>query len=219
MLVPSADDRHDFGERMRAVVMLDERQQPGLGDEIDLAEHENHRRLHVFQRSQGDSDRPGPVFTDASTTSASTSTSRIASSATSTMRTFIRWVGLWTPACRRTQPGPGVPSRIVLHADDTRSRRLRLVRHDGELLADDAIEQRGLAGVRAANERDETRFHMSTAGCLTGRLLCSAAAAACVVARGPWLPGGAPPRAPRRTANPGRRLRRHTACDRASDSR
>ena len=54
-----------------------------------------------------------------------------------------------------------LPIRIVLHANDACARRLRLVGDDGELLADDAVEQRGLAGVRPAEERDETGFHQS----------------------------------------------------------
>src|SRR5687767_11180293 len=40
---------------------------------------------------------PGPGRTEASTTSTTTSTSRMASRAVSTIRTFIRWVGLWIP--------------------------------------------------------------------------------------------------------------------------
>ena len=40
---------------------------------------------------------PGPAFTDASTISVTTSTSRIASSAVFTMRALSLWVGLCTP--------------------------------------------------------------------------------------------------------------------------
>src|SRR4029077_6130660 len=43
--------------------------------------------------------------------------------------------------------------------EDPRSRRLRLVGDDGDLLADDAIEQRGLAGIGPADDRRVARFH------------------------------------------------------------
>src|SRR5205814_2851176 len=52
---------------------------------------------------------------------------------------------------------------IILHADDARPRRLRLVRDDGELVTDDAVEECGLAGVGAAEKGDETGFHRSSA--------------------------------------------------------
>ena len=48
-----------------------------------------------------------------------------------------------------------LPARIVPHAEDPVARRLRLVRDDGELLADEAVEQRRFAGVGPADERDE----------------------------------------------------------------
>ena len=47
--------------------------------------------------------------------------------------------------------------RNLKHAMNPRPRRLRLVRDDGELLPQQGIQQRGLAGVRPANDRDETR--------------------------------------------------------------
>src|SRR5262245_9289071 len=46
--------------------------------------------------------------------------------------------------------------RIILDAEDARPCRLRLVGDDGELVADDPIEKRGLAGIRPAEKRDET---------------------------------------------------------------
>ena len=51
--------------------------------------------------------------------------------------------------------------RVVLHADDPRARGLRLVGHDRELVPDDAVQQRGLAGVRAAEEGNEAGLHAS----------------------------------------------------------
>ena len=48
---------------------------------------------------------------------------------------------------------------IVLHAEDARPRRLRLVGDDGELGPDEPVEQRRLAGVGPADERDEAGFH------------------------------------------------------------
>ena len=62
-----------------------------------------------------------------------------------------------------------LPVRIVADTEDAVARGLRLVGDDGELRADEAVEQRGLAGVRQADERDETRFHAgSLAGCAAG---------------------------------------------------
>src|SRR5690349_3527078 len=49
--------------------------------------------------------------------------------------------------------------RVVLRAEDPRPRRLRLVGDDGDLLADDAIEQRGFAGIGPADDRDVSGFH------------------------------------------------------------
>ncbi len=46
-------------------------------------------------------------------------------------------------------------ARQVLDRDDSIPRRLRLVRNDRDLRADHAIEERGLAGIRTANERGE----------------------------------------------------------------
>ena len=42
---------------------------------------------------------------------------------------------------------------------DARPRGLGLVGHDGELVADDAIEQRGLARVGTPEERDDAALH------------------------------------------------------------
>src|ERR1043166_6037586 len=59
---------------------------------------------------------------------------------------------------------------IISHAENPRTRRLRLVRHDGELLADEAVEERRFAGVRTSDEGDEAPLH--------GAALASAAAGA-----------------------------------------
>ena len=48
-----------------------------------------------------------------------------------------------------------LPIRIILDADDAGSRRLGLVRYDGELVTDDAVEQCGLARIGAADEGNE----------------------------------------------------------------
>ena len=49
--------------------------------------------------------------------------------------------------------------RVAAHRDaaDRAARRLRLVGDDRDLLADDRVDERRLADVRAAGERDETR--------------------------------------------------------------
>ena len=94
------------------------------------------------------------------------------------MRTFIRCVGLCTPGVSTNTTWPVV---VVLHADDPRARRLRLVGHDRELLADDAIEEGGLAGVGTTEEGDEAGLHCSAAQRLG--VLCVAAAHATLVMR------------------------------------
>ena len=43
-------------------------------------------------------------------------------------------------------------------ADDAVARRLRLGRHDAELLADDGVDERRLAGVGAADDGDDAGF-------------------------------------------------------------
>ena len=48
---------------------------------------------------------------------------------------------------------------IIPHADDAIAGGLRFVGNDRELLLNEAIEQRGLAGVGAADQRDEPRLH------------------------------------------------------------
>ena len=48
---------------------------------------------------------------------------------------------------------------IVAYAKNARARRLRLVGHNGQLLANQLVQQRRLAGIGAANEGDETRLH------------------------------------------------------------
>ena len=48
---------------------------------------------------------------------------------------------------------------IVPHAENPRPGRLRLVGDDGQLRADQPVQQRGLAGVGAADERDEAGLH------------------------------------------------------------
>ena len=53
-----------------------------------------------------------------------------------------------------------LPLGIVLDAQDAVARGLRLVGDDGELLADDAVQEGRLAGVRAADQRNESRFHV-----------------------------------------------------------
>ena len=58
-----------------------------------------------------------------------------------------------------------LPLRIVLDPHDAVPRRLWLVGHDGELLADDAIQEGRFTCVRAANKRDESRFHVIPARC------------------------------------------------------
>ena len=49
-----------------------------------------------------------------------------------------------------------LPLRQVLRAEDARARRLWLVRDDGQVRPDEPVEQRGLARIRAPEERNET---------------------------------------------------------------
>src|SRR5215213_3737531 len=48
----------------------------------------------------------------------------------------------------------------LFHPDDAVSGRLRFIRNDRELLAHQVIEQRGLAGVGPADQRDQARLHL-----------------------------------------------------------
>ena len=47
---------------------------------------------------------------------------------------------------------------IVEDADDAVTRRLRLGRDDGDFVSEDAVQQRRLAGVRAADDGHDARF-------------------------------------------------------------
>ena len=53
---------------------------------------------------------------------------------------------------------------ILLHADDPRTRGLRLVGHDGQFLPDDPVEEGGLPRVGAADEGDGAAPHGSGLG-------------------------------------------------------
>ena len=136
-----------------------------FGTAVDLVERERRaaratlRRMSIRKRS------PPPAARLASTTAATTSTSRSASSAVSTMRTFRRCSGRWTPGVStNTTCAVG----IVADADDAIARGLRLVGDDGELLADQPVEQRGLAGVGPADERDEAALHSAGSAAAAG---------------------------------------------------
>ena len=108
---------------------------------------------------------PLPVGSLTSTTRPSTSTSRIVSTAASTIRTFIRCSGRWMPGVSRNTTWR---VRVVPHAENPRPRRLRLVGHDRELRADQPVQQRRLARVRAADERDEAELHEPCGSASTG---------------------------------------------------
>ena len=68
----------------------------------------------------------------------------------------MRCSGRWMPGVSMNTIWPPV---AVAHADDAGARRLRLVRDDRDLLADEPVQQRRLAGVRPADERDEAGLH------------------------------------------------------------
>ena len=50
--------------------------------------------------------------------------------------------------------------RVVLDAEDARAGGLGLIGDDGELVADDAVQQRRLSRVRAADQRNEPGLHV-----------------------------------------------------------
>ena len=93
--------------------------------------------------------RPLPGLSDTSTTTPTTSTSLMVLVAVSTMRTFMRWRGRWMPG---VSTNTICPVGVVLDAQDPVARRLRLVGHDCQLVADNPVQQRRLAGVRPADE-------------------------------------------------------------------
>ena len=59
-----------------------------------------------------------------------------------------------------------LPARLVEDADDTIARRLRLLGNDRDLLPENAVEERRLAGVGAAYQRYGAGAHGSPLGLL-----------------------------------------------------
>ena len=62
---------------------------------------------------------------------------------------------LRAPRVTRRVDEDGLIGAAVQHAEHALARRVRLVRDDADLLADQRVQQRGLADVRPADDRDE----------------------------------------------------------------
>jgi hypothetical protein len=146
---------HDFNEWMFLPVVIDERQQLLFGNEIDLVEHEYRRLRGFFQQvehipvtfprllrrvddQREHIDFPHRLQRD------------VDHSHVEPVRRLVN--------ARRVHEHD-LPVRVVLDAHDACAGGLRLVRHDGELLTDNAVEQSRLAGVRPAEQRHEPGFH------------------------------------------------------------
>ena len=108
-----------------------------------------------------------------------------------------------SPSSVRGRCRPGVSTRIswasgaVHDAAHDGARGLRLVGGDHDLLADQRVGQRGLAGVRAGRRTTRSR-------CGSCLLRCSSATARLVVRRPDLLVGLARPPCPRARSGPGR---------------
>ncbi len=94
---------------------------------------------------------PGPRSPAASTTKSTRSAEASASVASRTIAAFM-------PVLRLVNAGRvderDLGARPPGHAEDALARRLGLVRDDRHLLADEGVDERGLAGVGAADHRD-----------------------------------------------------------------
>ena len=132
----------------------------GLSIAIDLVERQHPRRLRRLRTTSIRKRSPPP---DGSLTSTTTATSidlfqRVERRVDhADVEAVQRLDG--RRACRRTPPAPeglGLSlAWVVPDADDAIAGGLRLVGNDRELLSDEAVEERGLAGVGPADQRDE----------------------------------------------------------------
>ena len=93
---------------------------------------------------------------------------------------------------QRALRAPRMPRRIdehrligaaIQHAEHALARRVRLVRDDAELLADERVQQRRLADVRPADDRDEAAAALVLRQCCSPVSTTSIAAAASCSAR------------------------------------
>jgi hypothetical protein len=117
--------------------VLDERQQPGLRDEIDLAQYEDDRRADLLddveQVAIARSGFHRGIHDECEQIDFTHRFERDVNHAhVHAMRRLVD--------ARRVHEDD-LPVAIILHADHPRARGLRLVRDDRELLADDAIQQ------------------------------------------------------------------------------
>ena len=155
--IGAVNRRHgnELDERIGAAVLIEYRQQLRLRHQVDLVESQDHRRLDLVQDAeQMPIARPrlGRRIDDKrhDVDLAHRLERGMHHPDIHAMRRFVY-------AGRVHEDHLGI--RIVLHAHHTRTRRLRLVGHDRQLLADDEIEERGLAGIGTAEERDEPALH------------------------------------------------------------
>ena len=145
-----------------------------LAQQVDLVERQDDRRRDVLEHAEEKS-VPPPTASEASTTSPTTSTWRIAS----TRRVDHPHVqAMQRPVDARRVDEHELRRPAGLDAEDAPARGLRLVRHDRDLAADQRVEQRGLAGVGPADERDVAGLHEARGRCWARRE---------VTERGPWL--------------------------------
>ena len=146
---------HDFGELSVLSVPLHDRQEARLLHQVDLIEDQDDRRLQV-PHQVGDelvafAGRLARIHHEADDVHFAHRFDG------GVHHLHVHPVERTVNARRIDEHDLGV--RVVAHAVNPRPRRLRLVGDDGELGADDPVEQRRLAGIRTADERDETGFH------------------------------------------------------------
>ena len=146
--------RHERGEVALPAVPVDERQQARLGDEIDLVEDEQHRRRDpregVDDEPVAGPDAVGDVPHQPDQVDlADRLEGHVDHAHVHPVQRPVNARGVHEDGLRR-----GLP-RVVAHRHDSVPGGLRLVRDDGQLGADDAVQEGGLAGVGAPDERHE----------------------------------------------------------------
>ena len=147
-------DWHDADERVLVRIARDDWQHLLLLDEVELVDDEDDRlarrlqaledvvlaRAHLLGRIDDEED--GVDFLQ---------------SALCRLDHVLAELVLWLVDARRVEEDD-LGIRLRQDAEDAVLRGLRLIAHDGDLLADQRVDERRLADVRAADDGDEARF-------------------------------------------------------------
>jgi hypothetical protein len=148
-------DRHDRAKRRRSCVVIDQRQQLRLPDQVDLVERQHRWRLTPRQQIQDE-----PIA--GARTARDIDDQHDDVDLTERIERRIDHPAIH-PVHRLVNPRRvdehELRLRQVLDADDPMSGGLRLVGDDGEFLPDEVVEQRGLTRVGPPDQRDEPGPH------------------------------------------------------------